>query len=40
MGGEALNVIILQKAHWSWWLRNRPGPEGSLGWPPATATNA
>jgi 2,4-dienoyl-CoA reductase-like NADH-dependent reductase (Old Yellow Enzyme family) len=20
---------------WSWWLRNRPGPEGSLGWPPA-----
>jgi 2,4-dienoyl-CoA reductase-like NADH-dependent reductase (Old Yellow Enzyme family) len=18
---------------WSWWLRNRPGPEGSLGWP-------
>jgi 2,4-dienoyl-CoA reductase-like NADH-dependent reductase (Old Yellow Enzyme family) len=21
---------------WSWWLRNRPGPEGSLGWPAAT----
>jgi 2,4-dienoyl-CoA reductase-like NADH-dependent reductase (Old Yellow Enzyme family) len=20
---------------WSWWLRNRPGPEGVLGWPPA-----
>jgi 2,4-dienoyl-CoA reductase-like NADH-dependent reductase (Old Yellow Enzyme family) len=20
---------------WSWWLRNRPGPEGSLGWPAA-----
>ena len=20
---------------WSWWLRSRPGPEGSLGWPPA-----
>ena len=19
---------------WSWWLRSRPGPEGSLGWPP------
>lgn len=19
---------------WSWWLRNRPGPEGILGWPP------
>ena len=18
---------------WSWWLRNRPAPEGSLGWP-------
>ena len=18
---------------WAWWLRNRPGPEGSLGWP-------
>jgi 2,4-dienoyl-CoA reductase-like NADH-dependent reductase (Old Yellow Enzyme family) len=24
---------------WSWWLRNRPGPEGSLGWP-ATAGSA
>jgi 2,4-dienoyl-CoA reductase-like NADH-dependent reductase (Old Yellow Enzyme family) len=24
---------------WSWWLRNRPAPEGSLGWP-ATATRA
>jgi 2,4-dienoyl-CoA reductase-like NADH-dependent reductase (Old Yellow Enzyme family) len=24
---------------WSWWLNSRPGPEGSLGWPPArTAT--
>ena len=23
---------------WSWWLRSRPGPEGSLGWP-AAATN-
>ena len=22
---------------WSWWLRNRPGPEGSLGWPPAAS---
>ena len=22
---------------WSWWLRNRPGPEGSLGWPPSGA---
>ena len=22
---------------WSWWLRSRPGPEGSLGWPPARA---
>ena len=21
---------------WSWWLRKRPGPEGSLGWPAAT----
>jgi 2,4-dienoyl-CoA reductase-like NADH-dependent reductase (Old Yellow Enzyme family) len=21
---------------WSWWLRNRPGPEGSLGWPAAS----
>ena len=20
---------------WSWWLRKRPGPEGSLGWPVA-----
>ncbi len=20
---------------WAWWLRARPGPEGSLGWPPA-----
>ena len=20
---------------WSWWFRSRPGPEGSLGWPPA-----
>ena len=19
---------------WSWWIRSRPGPEGSLGWPP------
>jgi 2,4-dienoyl-CoA reductase-like NADH-dependent reductase (Old Yellow Enzyme family) len=19
---------------WAWWIRNRPGPEGSLGWPP------
>ena len=19
---------------WAWWLRSRPGPEGSLGWPP------
>ena len=24
---------------WSWWLRKRPGPEGSLGWP-ATAPGA
>jgi len=23
---------------WAWWLRSRPGPEGSLGWPPAAAT--
>jgi 2,4-dienoyl-CoA reductase-like NADH-dependent reductase (Old Yellow Enzyme family) len=23
---------------WAWWLRSRPGPEGSLGWPPAVAT--
>lgn len=22
---------------WSWWLHSRPGPEGSLGWPPAKA---
>src|ERR1700733_8029790 len=22
---------------WSWWLRNRPGPEGSLGWPTTSA---
>ena len=21
-------------ADWAWWLRSRPGPEGSLGWPP------
>ena len=25
---------------WSWWLRNRPAPEGSLGWPAATESNA
>ena len=24
---------------WSWWLRSRPGPPGSLGWPP-TSTEA
>jgi len=25
---------------WSWWLRYRPGPEGSLGWPPAAVAPA
>ncbi|TCZ61147.1 NADH:flavin oxidoreductase/NADH oxidase [Roseicella aquatilis] len=30
--------LSLLPEDWSWWLRNRPGPEGSLGWPP-TATN-
>ncbi len=23
---------------WAWWLRSRPGPEGSLGWPPVATT--
>ena len=27
--------LALLPQDWSWWLRNRPGPEGSLGWPPA-----
>jgi 2,4-dienoyl-CoA reductase-like NADH-dependent reductase (Old Yellow Enzyme family) len=26
--------LSLMPEDWSWWLRNRPGPEGSLGWPP------
>jgi len=26
--------LSLLPEDWSWWLRNRPGPEGSLGWPP------
>jgi hypothetical protein len=29
--------LSLLSEDWSWWLRNRPGPEGSLGWPPASA---
>jgi 2,4-dienoyl-CoA reductase-like NADH-dependent reductase (Old Yellow Enzyme family) len=29
--------LSLLPEDWSWWLRNRPGPEGSLGWPPAAA---
>ena len=32
--------LSLLPEDWSWWLRKRPGPEGSLGWPPATASNA
>lgn len=28
--GDPLSVL---PQDWSWWLRNRPGPEGSLGWP-------
>ena len=27
--------ISLLPEDWAWWLRNRPGPEGVLGWPPA-----
>ncbi len=27
--------LSLLPEDWSWWLRNRPGPEGSLGWPDA-----
>jgi len=26
--------VSLLPQDWSWWLRNRPGPEGTLGWPP------
>ncbi len=26
--------LSLLPEDWSWWLRSRPGPEGSLGWPP------
>ena len=26
--------LSLVPEDWSWWLRSRPGPEGSLGWPP------
>ena len=29
--------LSLLPEDWSWWLRNRPGPEGSLGWPGAAA---
>ncbi|MBD0274237.1 MAG: hypothetical protein ICV73_20185 [Acetobacteraceae bacterium] len=29
--GDPLSLL---PQDWSWWLRNRPGPEGSLGWPP------
>jgi len=29
--------ISLLPEDWAWWLRNRPGPEGVLGWPPAKA---
>ena len=25
--------VALLPQDWSWWLRNRPGPEGILGWP-------
>ena len=25
--------ISLLPEDWAWWLRNRPGPEGVLGWP-------
>ena len=25
---------------WAWWLRSRPGPEGSLGWPPVRSQAA
>lgn len=28
--------ISLMPEDWGWWLRSRPGPEGSLGWPPVT----
>jgi 2,4-dienoyl-CoA reductase-like NADH-dependent reductase (Old Yellow Enzyme family) len=28
--------LSLLPEDWSWWLRNRPGPEGSLGWPPVS----
>lgn len=27
---DPLSLIL---EDWSWWLRNRPGPDGSLGWP-------
>ena len=26
--------VSLLPEDWAWWLRNRPGPEGVLGWPP------
>jgi hypothetical protein len=27
--------ISLLPEDWAWWLRNWPGPEGVMGWPPA-----
>jgi hypothetical protein len=30
--------MSLMPEDWSWWLRNRPGPEGALGWPPSAQT--
>lgn len=32
--------LSLLPEDWSWWLCNRPSPEGSLGWPGATARGA
>ncbi len=31
--------VSLLPQDWSWWLRNRPGPEGTLGWPPVARSN-
>ncbi|ANK81460.1 MAG: NADH:flavin oxidoreductase [Rhizobiales bacterium NRL2] len=28
--------LTLMPEDWSWWLRRRPKPEGSLGWPPVS----
>lgn len=29
--------VSLLPEDWSWWLRSRPGPEGSIGWPPGAS---